>query len=89
MEHPLSDLLAKLGERPHRTSLHQLEAAVLQRLPRRETPMDWRWRAAVAAAMLGIGAIAGSGAAARPVEHHSPFAADHAYAVSTLLEVGQ
>jgi hypothetical protein len=91
MKPDLEAMLAALRDRPADVHLDQLEPRVWARIgaiARSEGAHALRFRAALAAAMLGLGILAG-GAAASPVSELSPFAIHSAYAPSTLLEGGQ
>jgi hypothetical protein len=89
----LDQVLTRLREQPTDRRLDQLEPAVWTRIGTlRSAPLRgvwasvWGWRAALAAAMLAMGAFAGSIAAAKPATEVSPFAINSSLTPSTLLE---
>ena len=85
----LDQVLTLLRDQPTDRRLDQLEPAVWTRIGTlRSAPLPgvWGWRAALAAAMLAMGAFAGSIAAAKPAAEASPFAINSSLAPSTLLE---
>lgn len=89
MENDLEALLRRWRDKPLDRRLDQLEPRVwaqidLHRRPRNDGVL--RFRAALAASMLGVGALAGGVAGASTANDRSPFAIHSAYAPSTLLE---
>lgn len=91
MPRPLDQLLNELAAQDGEPRLDQVEPKVWARIDVLRALAGrglWGWRAAAAASMLMVGALA-SGAAARPVADNSPFAVHAALAPSTLLESGR
>ena len=84
-------LLSQLDMPPLDRRLDQLEPLVWARIEHLRSGSArsdvWGWRAALTAAMLAIGVLAGGALAARPAQEMSPFALGAALAPSTLLEL--
>lgn len=89
MTNSIDPLLTAWCDRPLDPRLDQLEPRVwarIERLPPQAQSAAWRWRAGLAAAMLGFGAFAGGAPTAKGGADVSPFVVHSAYAPSTLLE---
>lgn len=92
MTDPIDPLLTAWCNHPLDPRLNQMEPRVWARIESQRSqaqPGAWRWRAGLAAAMLGFGVFAGSAATAKGGADLSPFAVHSAYAPSTLLEGGR
>lgn len=92
MNNDLEERLAAWRRRTAETELAQLEPQVWARIGKEARPSAaglLGFRAALAAAMLAIGVVAGGAASATAEPEVSPFAVHAAYAPSTLLEGGQ
>jgi hypothetical protein len=88
MAQDLDALLERLRDNAGAVNLDRIEADVRARIAgerRWSAPeMVWGWRAAAAALVLAIGALASAGT--RPAAAHAIFSTDAYLAPSTLLE---
>ena len=85
-------ILTALKQQPTDRALDQLEPRVWAIISRRGQTFApagvWGWRAALVAAMVSVGALAGSAAVATPAATSSPFSIHPEFAPSTLIEGG-